>query len=132
MRVLFDTNVLFAAFTVKGFCEELLEETIHLFTLVWSPLLRDELIVALRKKRLLSPKVLAAVDAFAELCEMHLPKSLPKRICRDPDDDIVLGVAIQAKARILVTGDADLLILESYERTRILSPREFLELVHST
>jgi putative PIN family toxin of toxin-antitoxin system len=129
--VLFDTNVLFAAFAVKGICAELLEETMHLFNVVWSPVLQHELVTALRKKGLLSPKVVGAITAFADLCEMHAPQPLPQRICRDPDDDVVLGVAVQARAGLIITGDDDLLVLGSYERTRILSPREFLELVHS-
>jgi hypothetical protein len=55
VRILFDTNVLFAAFTTRGFCEELVDETIDLCTIIWSPPLRAELISALRRKRLVTP-----------------------------------------------------------------------------
>jgi len=34
VRILFDTNALFAAFTTRGFCEELVEETIDLYTII--------------------------------------------------------------------------------------------------
>jgi hypothetical protein len=64
VRILFDTNVLFAAFTVHGFCEELLEETVDLCTIVWSAPLRDELVRALRRKRLFSRTVSDAITAL--------------------------------------------------------------------
>ncbi|PZR76847.1 MAG: putative toxin-antitoxin system toxin component, PIN family [Chthoniobacterales bacterium] len=131
MRVLFDTNVLFAAFTVRGFCQELVEETVALVTIIWSPALQKELVAALRKKDLLSKAALAAAASFAALCEMHPPVVLPKRVSRDRDDDIVLGVAVAGRANVIITGDNDLLVVKKYERVRIMSPRQFLELLHS-
>jgi len=144
VRILFDTNVLFAAFTVRGFCEELLEETIDLCTIIWSAPLRAELVRALRRKRLFSPSVSDAITAFADLCEMCDPAPLPsllrqssrgyggrKRICRDPDDDVVLATALAGRADLIVTGDDDLLVLKTFQRIRILSPRQVLEILHS-
>jgi putative PIN family toxin of toxin-antitoxin system len=131
VRILFDTNVLFAAFTVRGFCDELIEETVDLCTIVWSTSLRDELIRALRRKRLLSPVAVEAIAAFSDLCEMAKPVALPKRICRDPDDDIVLATAIAGRADLVVTGDEDLLVLKRFRAIRILSPRQVLEILHT-
>jgi uncharacterized protein len=52
------------------------------------------------------------------------------KICRDEKDDYLLALAKAAKADLLITGDADLLVLEKYGRTRIIKPavfkREFL------
>ena len=131
MRVLFDTNVLFAASTVRGFCQELVEETVHSFTIVWSPQLQKELIGALEKKGLRSKAAVLALTAFADLCEMHSPARLPKRVSRDPDDDVVLGVAVAGKADLIISGDNDLLVPKKYDRVGIVSPRQFLELLHA-
>jgi putative PIN family toxin of toxin-antitoxin system len=131
VRVLFDTNVLFAAFTTRGFCEELVDETIDLCTIIWSPPLRAELISALRRKRLVTPTVLQAIAAFSDLYQMCDPVKLPKRVCRDPDDDVVLGAALAGRADLIVTGDDDLLVLKNSRRIQILSPRQVLEMLHA-
>ena len=47
-------------------------------------------------------------------------------VCRDPHDDKFLDVARNGKATYLVTGDEDLLVLQKYEDTRIMTPGEFL------
>ena len=131
MRILFDTNVLFAAFTTRGFCEELVEETIDLGTIIWSPPLRTEFISALRRKRFVTPTVLEAIAAFSDVCEMCDPVKLPKRVCRDPDDVVVLGTALAGRADLIVTGDHDLLVLRNFRRIQILSPRQVLDTLHS-
>ena len=131
MRILFDTNVLFAAISIRGFCEEVIEETVDLCTIVWSTPLHNELVRALRRKRLLRPAAIEAVAAFSDLCEMVKPATLPKRVCRDPDDDLVLATAIAGRADLIVTGDNDLLVLKRFGGIRILSPRQVLEILHT-
>lgn len=49
------------------------------------------------------------------------------KACRDPKDDIFLHLAVDAKAKCIVTGDPDLLVLHSFEGIPILTPAEFLE-----
>lgn len=48
--------------------------------------------------------------------------------CRDPEDDKFLSLAVSGRATHLVTGDADLLVLDPFEAVRIVSPRRFLEI----
>lgn len=45
--------------------------------------------------------------------------------CRDPNDDMFLECAVRANADLLIAGDKDLLVLGSYEGTRILTPAEY-------
>jgi predicted nucleic acid-binding protein len=45
------------------------------------------------------------------------------------EDDLVLATGRLAKADYLVTGDKGLLELEEHERMRIVSPRQFLEIL---
>jgi uncharacterized protein len=48
------------------------------------------------------------------------------RVCRDPKDDKFLEVALNGHADVLVSGDDDLLTLESFHGTEILTPAAFL------
>jgi uncharacterized protein len=50
--------------------------------------------------------------------------------CRDLDDNKFLELAIDAKAKFLITGDKDLLSLKSLKKYQplIITPRDFMEL----
>lgn len=47
--------------------------------------------------------------------------------CRDPDDGLFLAIALAGEADVLITGDADLLILDPFEGLPSVSPARFLE-----
>jgi putative PIN family toxin of toxin-antitoxin system len=126
VRVLFDTNVLFAAFTATGLCFEVVEEGTAQCQVVTSRELLAELSGALKRKFKLGPATREAIAEFRELCEIVKAGPLPTRVCRDADDDRVLAAAIAGKVDVIVTGDDDLLVLRRHEGIRILSPREFL------
>jgi hypothetical protein len=51
---------------------------------------------------------------------------------RDPKDAYLLDLAVTSSASFLITGDKDLLNLRFYQQTKILNPREFIDLVKST
>jgi predicted nucleic acid-binding protein len=58
-----------------------------------------------------------------------VPVTFGEQICRDPDDDHVLGTAIAGNADYIVTGDRDLLVLERFQTVEIVSPSEFMDYV---
>lgn len=47
-------------------------------------------------------------------------------VCRDPDDDMLLEAAVAGNADYIVTGDADLLVIQEYKQIKIVTPRIFL------
>jgi putative PIN family toxin of toxin-antitoxin system len=49
------------------------------------------------------------------------------RECRDPHDDKFLEVALNGKADLILTGDADLLALRPWQGIAILSPAQYLK-----
>ncbi|MBI5586272.1 MAG: putative toxin-antitoxin system toxin component, PIN family [Deltaproteobacteria bacterium] len=51
-----------------------------------------------------------------------------KSICRDSQDDIFLSCVLASGADFLITGDEDFLALKKFQRTRILTPSDYLAL----
>jgi putative PIN family toxin of toxin-antitoxin system len=50
--------------------------------------------------------------------------------CRDFDDNIILECAMAAKADYIITGDKDLLVLKEYNGIKIITAKEYLEIVN--
>ncbi len=128
MKVVFDTNVLLAAFLTEGLCAKLLiRARKREFEMFLCPVIISELERILTKKFKAKPQEIAeTLDIITEAAQKIVtPGRAVVGICRDKDDDHILACATAAKAEYLVTGDADLLILEMFEGVRILSPRDF-------
>jgi|SRR6185436_11407211 len=47
-------------------------------------------------------------------------------ICRDPDDNLLLALALDGRADYIVSGDKDLLDMVSFREIPIVKPAEFL------
>ena len=69
---------------------------------------------------------LAEVRQLAEVID---PTPLPTPVCRDPDDDEVLALALAAQVELIVSGDDDLLVLGSFEGIPIVNATEALRLI---
>ena len=102
-------------------------------TLISSPTLLAELARVLDRPKfdvvLLSSntsraQTLAEVRLLAEVID---PPPLAQPVCRDPDDDAVLALALAAQADVLISGDDDLLCLGSFESNLILTPAQALQ-----
>jgi putative PIN family toxin of toxin-antitoxin system len=132
VRVVFDTNVLYSALAAKGFCEDLVDEAVAECDIVWSHPLKRELESLLTRLHKVGPATRMVLGAFVDLCEFVEPEPLDERVCRDKDDDVVLATALAGKADVIVTGDEDLLVLKKFRGIKILSPRQFLELLGRT
>jgi putative PIN family toxin of toxin-antitoxin system len=50
-------------------------------------------------------------------------------VSQDPADDMVLSCAVEGQADFIISGDHDLIRLESYEGVRIVTPSTFLQLI---
>ncbi|HUE97943.1 MAG TPA: putative toxin-antitoxin system toxin component, PIN family [Anaerolineales bacterium] len=47
-------------------------------------------------------------------------------ICRDPNDNMLLELAVSGRAEVIVTGDKDLLVLHPFREIAVLNPKDFL------
>ena len=58
-----------------------------------------------------SVRAVIDTNVLQRLAEIIDPPPLPVPVSRDPDDDAALALAVAAQADLLITGDADLLVL---------------------
>lgn len=128
MRVLFDTNVLIAAFISEGVCAKLMRRARkRQFSLVSSPVILQEFQdVLIRKFSATRRESQEALQVIMEAVEaMTQSEQAVTGVCRDPEDDRILGCALAGEADYLVTGDEDLLIMKQFKAIRIIAPRDF-------
>ena len=128
MRVVLDTNVLVSAFIVAGVCSRLISHCIssRRITIILSVSILSEFRNTLASKFGHGREdIRGRLEALIEAAEIVEPATFDTQICRDPDDDAILGTAVAGNADCIVTGDSDLLVLGQFEGVDIVSPSEF-------
>lgn len=136
MRAVADTNVLVSGLLWHGAPHSLLEQVRSgALMLVSSPALLAELADVIGRPKF--DLALArsntsrehTLDEIYRLVEVVEPPPLPAPVCRDPDDDVVLALAIAAHVELIVSGDPDLLVHESFQGIPIVSPAEAVGII---
>lgn len=113
MKIVCDTNVLLrAAINPNGLAAELVKRIRTDHVLIASYPLLAELLVVLRrpKIRALHGRDMHGIRRFISSLYkaasiVHLPRSMPRLVPRDPKDDAVLLTAMSASADMLTTRD---------------------------
>lgn len=134
MRLVVDTNVLVSAFLWQGTPGRLIElageKECRLFT---SRALIDELAEVLQRKKLAKQVQATGLTAaqmlrnFQKLATTVTARKLAQQVSRDADDDTVLACALAAQADLIVSGDADLLVLKQFHGIRIVTAAQALK-----
>ena len=133
MRVFPDTNVLVSAFAARGLCAEVLELVLLDHDLIVGRTVLRELHKALREKiKLPNVRSTEIVDFVAGEATQVLDKAEPAKVNVDAADARVLGEALAGHAEAFVTGDAALLRLTAVGALRIVSPRQFWEILRGS
>ncbi|MBI4745392.1 MAG: putative toxin-antitoxin system toxin component, PIN family [Deltaproteobacteria bacterium] len=126
MRVVLDTNVIIAAFAARGLCAEVFEICLSDHTVILSEHILSETYEKLIKKvRLPQDSAQNIIDYLRDTAEVVEPELVDESVCRDKDDTRVIGAALKGKAKFIITGDDDLLVIKSYKGVKIITPREF-------
>ncbi len=129
MRVVLDTNVIIAAFASRGLCAELFEVCLVDHTIVISEHILSEIQKKLIEKIHLPKSTLQnIIDYFRSIAEVFEPEHI-ESVCRDKDDNKIIGTALAGSARFIITGDGDLLALKKYKGVRMINPREYWSLL---
>jgi len=127
---IFDTNTLLSAL----FDETSIPAAALKRARINGTLLTSEAIMLEYRMVFLRPKFdkYISLPTRIEFIENIIAQSFPVIItqeikeCRDSEDDKWLSLAVSAKSDCIISGDKDLLILNPFRETPILTPAEFL------
>jgi uncharacterized protein len=136
MRVVADANVLVSAAlgrSPRAPSVQIINAAIEgRIELVMSPALLEEVADVLARPRI--RKRVSAEDAQLFLADMAAQVVMfsdsadPPKVCRDPDDDYLVGLASASGAEVLVSGDGDLLAVEPGQAgVDVLTPRQLID-----
>lgn len=135
MRAVVDTNVLASALIRKqGAPGQVLR---HLrdghYTIIYAVSMMVELVEVLNRPHIQQKYHVHLDDVTALINLVRLRGELvtPGRridVCRDPKDNHFLEAAVEGRADVIVSGDADLLEMRAFEAIPILRVVEFLAL----
>ncbi len=132
MRVVLDTNVLVSGIFSRGVPSRIVQSWLNnRFTVFATTTILDEYLRVIEHlKQSKSPQLDHDwPTVLQELCHLIQVTHIPKSLCRDPSDDKFLACALSANANHLISGDADLRVLDTQFPFRIVSPRTFIELL---
>lgn len=131
-RIVFDTNVLIsAALSPEGTSKQALVHAAHTGLLLSSAETTEEFVTRLYRpkfERYLTPEDRDAYALWVRVRTEAVEVTDRVAICRDPDDDKFLSLALSGKAEVIVSGDQDLLVLDPFRGVRIVKPAEFLQM----
>ena len=115
-----------SAFGTRGVCHQLFEHCAERHDLVTTQTVVDELRLHLPSKfGFTRIETEEAVSLILLLSQSVKPAHLPKDACRDQGDVPILGAALAGKCDCVITGDRDLLDLNTYHSIPILSTSQF-------
>jgi len=129
MKLVLDTNVLIAGFISHGACNELIEHCAVNHEVVLSMfILREFKQKLIHKFGFTAHEAESAVDLLKSRLAVVIPVVIANPICRDVEDDQVIGTALAGNCECIVTGDKDLLDLQCVRQIRTISPSQFWKL----
>ena len=133
-RAVLDTNVWVSGLLWKGAAHTVIQAVRDgELVCISSPALIAELAEVLSRTKFATILLRAQLSRNDLLADMRLmteimePAPLPNPVCRDPDDDHVLALALAAQAEFIVSGDDDLLTLHTFGGIAIVSPAAAIE-----
>ena len=134
IKAVVDSNVIISAIIGISFTSR------QIFTAfvegMFTPVVSDDLIKELRDvvkkprlKKYFSPINVKRFQTLIHADAINVTPAQTIDVCRDPKDNFILAIALEARADFIVSGDGDLLALNPFKGVSILPPREFLDIL---
>jgi putative PIN family toxin of toxin-antitoxin system len=134
MKVVIDTNIWISYLLgslLQGMDEEILSKEIKV--VVSDEMLKEISEVSSRPKfkNIFTAKRIKELFSLLDSYAIVVSPSQKVNVCRDGKDNFLLEVALEGEADYLVTGDEDLLVINTFQSTKIIRPKEFEDMFKS-
>ena len=132
MKIVCDTNILVSGFMYSGNEREIIRKISlgEVINFTSKELLLEFASVIKRKKFKLNKDEQRRILKFLiEISEIVEPTKTINIIKEDPADNRVIEVALESRSRYIISGDKHLLNLRKYKNIKILSAREFIDIL---
>lgn len=129
MRILIDTNLWISALISPSTRDRLYHIIANkeIDIIGSSDLIQELMEVILRpkfRKYLTVEQAKEFIDILTERLDL-ITSTTVVNVCRDPNDDYLLGICLDGRIDYFVTGDNDLLVLNPFHQTTILTLTDF-------
>jgi putative PIN family toxin of toxin-antitoxin system len=130
-RIVFDANIVISRMLLpRSAPAQAVSLALGAGTVLTSTPALEELAAVLSRKKFDRYVTVKDRQEFFKLyCRVAESVEIVRRIevCRDPSDDKYLEIAANGQADFVVTGDEDLLVLDSFESIPIVTPTALLD-----
>jgi putative PIN family toxin of toxin-antitoxin system len=131
VRVVLDTNVVISSLLFTGISSKLvpLWQSGVITPLVSRSIVEEYLrVLSYPKFKLTDAEIKGLIqEELLPYTEVIKPRRRLRVVERDPSDDKFVECAVAGKARVIISGDKDLLTIGSYRKILIQSPAQFLD-----
>ena len=131
IKVIFDTNV-WISFLIGKKLQVISDYIIDgSITIILTDQLLAEISAVTKRpkiKKYFAPAKVKELLSLLEIVALKFEIKSTHNLCRDQKDNFLLDLIDISQANFLVTGDKDLLALNPFQKTHILSPGEFADL----
>ena len=131
-RVIIDTNI-FISFLIGKRLKELKNHIVDFkVKLLFCDQVINEIRIVTQRPKLKKYFPKQDVEDLIDLIQTigdHFKIADELNICRDSKDNFLLELAIAGKADYLVTGDSDLLLLQKFKNTTIITFKDFEQIM---
>ncbi|MBU0930345.1 MAG: putative toxin-antitoxin system toxin component, PIN family [Nanoarchaeota archaeon] len=134
MKITVDTNVLISSTFWNGNSDKIIKlAENNKIELILSEEIIEEFIKVLNYKEIQEKikdknlEMKRSVEKIVSISKIVIPK-LKINISEDSDDNKILECAVEGKADYIISQDNHLLKLKEYNKIKILTPKEFLEI----
>lgn len=129
--IIFDTNTLVSASLFKqSTTRKAYDKVIDHFQFACSNECLDELKLVIKRPKFSKYIDKVEADEFVNNYtdySIFFPVKISISDCRHPKDNKFLELAMSCNAKIIITGDSDLLVLHPYNSIKIITAKQFLD-----